>query len=160
MFKRSKKRVYYGVKFVEKPLQLLCITTTKEEALEYINKLIYLEHKDDFDSWCFYQNIPDEDKPNHWIEYFETRIPKEIKSQYVYYKMIYTDSETAALIRMFCKCAPIGCSFDMKEEVAYLNAKKSIDEKLKEAFGSIQDILDGDDDSLESEESEPEELVQ
>ena len=52
MFKKNKITLY-TVRSFDNPLKIWCITTTKEEAEEYINKKLVIENMQDFESWCF-----------------------------------------------------------------------------------------------------------
>ena len=131
MFRKNKKKfVYYGVKLKSNPLIILTVVPTKEDAQEYINKLLYLQHKDEFDTWCYYRQIDEKNKQLYWPEYFNTRITAEEKSEYMFYKIKYSFCELAGILRMFCGCKPIGCSYELKDELAYLETKTRIRDRL------------------------------
>lgn len=151
---RNKKLVYYSIKLASDPLKILSVVTSKKEAEEFINKLLYLEHIQDFDSWCFYKEIPDNEKQNHWIEYFNTRLSKEEKNKYVYYKIIYRYTDLAVILRMFCGCKPIGCSFDTKDEYSYISAKSYIKQVLDKNLNTLKEALLNDDTEGETIEKE------
>jgi len=132
--RKNKKIKYYCVRYTANPNVIITVTDTKKEAEEYINKLLYIKNKEHFDNWCFYKNIKDEQKENAWIQYFNTVVPKEDLAMYCITEMYYTKAELAAIVRMFCGCKAIGCSFDLKEEVAYIESKKKMTDMMTQQF--------------------------
>ena len=151
------KNIFYTVKRLDNPTRIYTITKTKKEAEEYINKILFIEHKQDFESWCFYQKIKPEDMPTAWVKYFNTRLSSEEKLKYRYYKVKYNDYEIAAILRLFCNCTPIGCSFDAPFEKKYLEDKMDSYKKFAE---KIVETMEQQLDESPLDESEEEELVQ
>ena len=157
MFGRNKKTAFYVVKNINQPNILLTITNTKKQCDEYINKLLLKENYNDFNSWCFYQKIAMD--PIAWVKYYNTRLSDEQKSKYMIQKIYYRDFELAAILRMFCGCKAIGCSFDIKEESAYVESKKMIQEALEKKFKEYLDQFTMDDEP-ENDSKDKEDLVQ
>ena len=156
MFGKNRKTTFYVVKNINQPNILLTITNTKKQCDEYINKLLLNENYNDFSSWCFYQKIVMD--PIAWVKYYNTRLNDEQKGKYVIQKIYYRDFELSAILRMFCGCKAIGCSFDMKEENAYVENKKAIQEALENKFKEYLDQFTKED-GIDEEEND-EEIIQ
>ena len=157
MFKK-KKITLYTVRSLDNPLKIWCITTTKEEAEEYINKRLVIENMQDFESWCFYNQIKNEDKPAAWIKYFNTRLPEEEKLKYRYYKTQYRDHEIAAILRLFTNCESLDCSFEAPFEKSYQEHKMSLYKKFAEQM--FESVINQTPENPEESKEDPENIVQ
>ena len=157
MFKK-KKITLYTVRSLDNPLKIWCITTTKAEAEEYINKRLVIENMQDFESWCFYNQIKDEDKPAAWIKYFNTRLPEEEKLKYRYYKTQYKDHEIAAILRLFTNCESLDCSFEAPFEKSYQEHKISLYKKFAEQM--FESVINQAPEDPEESKEDPENIVQ
>ena len=158
MFK-NKKLKYYCVKTADNPAVMLSVVDTKKEAEEYINTVLYIKNMEHFDSWCYFNHIPDSEKQNAWLKYYNTVLDKEQKSKYWYQEMYYTKSEVAAIVRMFCGCKPLGCSYELPEESTYLESKKVVKELMtKQLMEYMSKEMDDPDYNLDEEKKE--EIVQ
>lgn len=157
MFKK-KKITLYTVRSFDNPLKIWCITTTKAEAEEYINRRLVVENMQDFESWCFYNQIKDEDKPAAWIKYFNTRLPEEEKLKYRYYKTQYKDHEIAAILRLFTNCESLDCSFEAPFEKSYQEHKMSLYKKFAEQM--FESVINQAPEDPEESKEDPENIVQ
>ena len=156
MFRKNRKTTFYVVKNISQPSILLTITSTKKQCDEYINKLLLNENYNDFTLWCSYQKLTID--ANAWVRYYNTRLTDEQKHKYVIQKIYYRDFELCAILRMFCGCKAIGCSFDMPEENAYVENKRAIQEALENKFKEYLDQFTKED-SIDEEEND-EEIIQ
>lgn len=157
MFKKNKITLY-TVRSFDNPLKIWCITTTKAEAEEYINKKLIIENMQDFESWCFYHQIKNEDKSSAWVKYFNTRLPKEEKLKYRYYKTQYKNYEIASILRLFTNCESLDCSFEAPFEKSYQEQKMSLYKKFAEkVFESVANQAPED---FEESKKDPENIVQ
>ena len=157
MFKK-KKITLYTVRSFDNPLKIWCITTTKAEAEEYINRRLVVENMQDFESWCFYNQIKNEDKPAAWIKYFNTRLPEEEKLKYRYYKTQYRDHEIAAILRLFTNCESLDCSFEAPFEKSYQEHKMSLYKKFAEQM--FESVINQTPENPEESKEDPENIVQ
>ena len=157
MFKK-KKITLYTVRSFDNPLKIWCITTTKAEAEEYINRRLVVENMQDFESWCFYNQIKNEDKPAAWIKYFNTRLPEEEKLKYRYYKTQYKDHEIAAILRLFTNCESLDCSFEAPFEKSYQEHKMSLYKKFAEQM--FESVINQTPENPEESKEDPENIVQ
>ena len=118
MFGRKKKFVFYAVKNTDDMNQILTLTETKDQAMEFGYKYLRMKHFDHFKMWCELRNLDVTDIES-WDSYFVTVLPYEEKAKYVIIKKIYTHDEMAAFMRMFLRCAPIGCDYENDQELLY-----------------------------------------
>ena len=73
--------------------------------------------------------------------------------------MYYTKSEIAAIVRMFCGCKPLGCSYELPEEVTYLESKKAVKELMtKQLIDYMSKEMDSPD--FDVKEENKEEIIQ
>jgi len=160
MFK-NKKIWYYAVKNVKNPAILLTVTDNKKEADEYINKLLFEKHRQEFESWCYFRNILEpQEIESMWPKYFNEVLDKKEKSMYFSQKIFYRKAELGAIVRMFCGCPSIGCSFELHEEKAYFEGKKKIKNLMIQQFKDYMDQQVEDYDSTDNEDEKEEELIQ
>lgn len=150
----KKKIRCYIVKNILNPLKIYTLTTTKKEAEEYINKRLFLENQEDFDSWCFYHKVPENERDSYWPQYFNKRLSPEKKLQYTYFKAYYTLDEVCSMIRMFCGCQPIGCSYDTDYENLYISKKQTIESTLTRELNNLLKEVNGKDDSPDDPENQ------
>ena len=113
---------FFAVFKKENPDAFLTITVKKQEAIEYALKLLKLEHLSHFQAWCMLRDY-DYNSQKPWDKYFEECISEAEKSDYIISKISYNIKDLAAIIRMFGKCAPLGCSYDTPVEYEYAKAQ-------------------------------------
>lgn len=134
-FQNKKKITLFTVQKVENLDNLLTVTTSKKQAIEFAHKNLKAEHLDHYTRWCDLHN-QDADSKEAWDTYFEDCISIEEKSSYYVIPIVYDAEQVAAIIRMFTECRPIGCSFDLPLESAYfedLDAQQ-VEKILDETF--------------------------
>lgn len=108
-------------------LEVYCITTTKEEAKEYIDKLVFLKHRTHFLSWCYLNKIEylptqDEYPPKEiWDKYYNVCI-KHNPPEYIYGIASYKLEDIASILRIFSRCVPLGCEFEKPIEAIQFQA--------------------------------------
>lgn len=113
------------------PNNFLTIVSSKNDAREYAQLYIKLKHIDHFISWSEARDLNPDDL-EVWNQYFEKCISPEEKDEYRVVKIYYKKQNILAMLRMFCNCAPLGCSFDTKVEYDYVKHKASQLKKLEE----------------------------
>lgn len=91
------------------------VVQSKKQAEEYINRLLYIENKTHFESWCALRGIESNPKSQDfigsWFLYYNQCIATS-PAKYVYRKMSYSLKDLIVLLRIYNQCVPIGCSFD------------------------------------------------
>lgn len=113
------------------PNNFLTIVSSKNEAREYAQLYIKLKHLDHFIAWSEARDLNPDDI-EVWNSYFEKCIQPEEKDEYRVVKIYYEKSNLLAMLRMFCNCAPLGCSFDTNVEYEYVKHKANQLKKLEE----------------------------
>lgn len=134
----NKKVKLYGI-FINQDLsKLLTIVENKKDIDEYVMKLLKLEFFSHYNTWLQVRML--EDSEDNWQEYFNTVIPQEDKMKYTVCKLIYNRSQLSSILRMFCGCTPLGCSFNSEAEYSYFNTQVEIpDVQIKET--SSEDLV-------------------
>ena len=129
MFK--KKITFYLVIDQSQNNQILTITSTKKQAIEYGYQFLKIKHYDHYSKWCELKELNPESE-NAWFRYFVNVLTIEEKSKYAVAKRVYTLETVAAIMRMFGGCTPLGCSFDSETEYIYLKSKLATQEAAAE----------------------------
>ena len=119
-------------------LKFFTITDKKEHCEEYVNRRLFLEHKEHFISWCGLRELDYKDTKS-WELYIKStsNIPF---GKYVISKIKYKLDDIATIFRMFNGCVPIGTTYEDKMEVIQFmqNLPKEsfdkIEQNLKESF--------------------------
>ena len=88
-----------------------CITYTKDQAIEYIETALFMNHKDHYKMWCELRNL--ELGANSWNTYKKVT---GIHNPYFYKKVYFDYSTLASILRVQCDYVPLGCSFESPEE--------------------------------------------
>lgn len=145
---------YYFVAHKDDPHTYLTIVENKKQAGEFINNLIFLNHLQDFKSWCYYnQKAEDIDS---WREFLDKRVPEEDKTGYIIGSRDFNKSQIAAILRMFAGCSPKGCFYERPEEYEYfgskLLAKRKLVDKVQELTEQELKKLDEQLDNLKDNE--------
>lgn len=110
-----RKVTLYMVVLKESPTKLprfYCITSTKEDAEEYVEAITRAENLQHFLSWC---ELHDKKSETAWEEY--SRVVIGPYRKYGIIKMQYKVKDIASLFRMYNKCVPLGCSFEDSMEL-------------------------------------------
>ena len=145
----TKKLTFYIVVPTEKLLSkekkphFLTITCKKDEAFDFIIKLLKLEKLNHFQMWCELRGL-DKDSEKAWNKYFNTCVTREEKQKYAVNKITYKLNDVASIMRMFGGCLPLGCKFDTPSEYEYLKYKlesQKMAEELSQAFKKVADEL-------------------
>lgn len=137
---------------------------TYEEAVEIINKKIFLNHYKHYMLWCALKGYKEEYDEEHWKEYGSTVLfgetpTKNLEDEFVVEELYYTVDSIAAFIRMFTNSVPLFLPHEILEETInyicnnditedkldpYLKALVEVDpkakEKVKEAFEKISRV--------------------
>lgn len=147
--KPNKIAYFFTIYRKSKPDEILSITNSKEEASECAEQIVYNDYEEQYKAWCRYQDL--DVNSESWEQFLMTRIPDEELADYVIAEVGYNFNTIASIIRMFGKCKPTGCSFELPIEFAYAksleaeyNAKKEVVESLKEISAEFQ-AFDPDD---------------
>jgi hypothetical protein len=119
-------------------LKFFTITDKKEHCEEYINRRLFLEHKEHFVRWCELREL-NYQETSSWELYIKStgNIPFD---KYIISKIKYKLEDVATIFRMFNGCVPIGTTYEDKIEVIQFMQnlpQESIDrieQSLKESF--------------------------
>jgi hypothetical protein len=119
-------------------LKFFTITDKKEHCEEYVNRRLFLEHKEHFVSWCGLRELDYKDTSS-WELYIKStnNIPF---GKYVISKIKYKLDDVATIFRMFNGCVPIGTTYEDRMEVIQFMQnlpQKSLDrieQGLRESF--------------------------
>jgi len=115
----NKKIKLYGV-FLENDMsKLLTIVQNKQDINEYVNKLLKLEHSIHYSTWLQVRSL--QDSEDNWKEYFNKVLTDEDKLKFSVCKLVYKKEQLSSILRMFCGCTPIGCSFNTQAEYNYFS---------------------------------------
>ena len=128
---RKKTVSFYLVIDQNQSNQILTITSTKKEAIEYGYQFLKIKHYDHYNRWCELKGFSPSSE-QAWFRYFMNVLTIEEKSQYAVAKRKYTVDTLAAIMRMFGGCTPLGCSFDTETEYIYLKSKLATQEAAAE----------------------------
>lgn len=116
--------------------KIYTLTSSIENAYEYLNHLLQVEHFDHFKSWANLKGLDINDEAT-WTEYIANCIELDEIAQYVVSKVLYTNESVAAMLRIFAKCIPLNCSFEhpseMKKYLQDTEMKAQLLEALKKA---------------------------
>ena len=104
-----------GEEFDLSKIMFFTITETKSQSEEYVNRRLYLEHKDHFISWCGLREI-DANEKSSWENYIYSTENISF-NKYSISKITYKLSDIAMIFRMFNSCVPIGASYENQIEV-------------------------------------------
>ena len=109
-----------------------------KDAYEYLNKLIQVEHFEHFKKWAELKNL-DINTSSTWDLYSAQCIPEEEWDKFIISKISYTNKSISAMLRMFAKCVPLGCSYENNLELTkYLETLK-LQEQILKGLNSIDD---------------------
>lgn len=96
------------------------LVTSKKEAKECVDRLIFLSHRNHFFAWCNNRNIKlkHKDFPDKhlWDYYYKLVWPTE-KNPYVIKKIKYDTKDIASLFRMMNNVPILGCSYETSMEL-------------------------------------------
>lgn len=116
---RATKRVtFFAAYNKNRPEAFLTIALKKNDAFDYIKRMLTFENFNHFQRWC---EIDDHDiDDDKTIDlYFDTVITDAKKNDFAIAKISYAMSDIVAMMRMFGQCVPLGCSFETAVEEAY-----------------------------------------
>lgn len=129
IFKRKPKQItlfavtqnYIDTDVAVRPEDLVfyTLTSTRQEAEEYINKRLYIENKQHFKSWCELRELDFLDVDS-WFAYVDSGgLTDEKLIKYIITKVRYRVRDVATVFRMHNKSIPIGTSYE--EAIEYFN---------------------------------------
>ncbi len=98
------------------------IVKNKSDAREYINKVIFSEHKNHFNLWCELHNKNCNDLQTFY-DYIETRYDYE-SNPYNDFKVItlkYDIKDLCSILRILSYFKPVGASYETQNEVDAYN---------------------------------------
>ena len=87
---------------------IVSLTTTPEEAEEFISRKLMGERSEHFKSWCDLRDL--KQNAESWDKYYRKVLRDS--NPYTYYKLEVDVRSVAGICRIFYGCVPIGCSFD------------------------------------------------
>lgn len=117
----KKNLEFFIVTTNENSFKYLTITNTLNQAFEFIEKILRFENENHYKSWLTFRKL--EDTQDNWEEYFTYSIPDEEKLKYEVSLIKYSKQDLAAILRMFCGCVPLDCSFNIEAEYSYFEHK-------------------------------------
>lgn len=98
---------------------LYTVTRTRKQALEYVETAYYYNSKAHYSTWCAMRGLEEGDAS--WGRYARDVLSGK-PDLFDVRKVRYGMDDLATLIRSFCGCKPIGCSFDSELETLSLVA--------------------------------------
>lgn len=114
---------------------ICCVTVSKKEVLEFVNKRLYADNAEHYLAWCALRNL--EPSAETWKRYYHDVL--EGYNPYMYAKVKVPVQAIACLERIFYGYQAIGCSFETILDSAASAVKLSNEE--------IQEFLDKLDES-------------
>lgn len=99
---------------------LYTITRTKKQALEYVDLAYYYNSRAHYSMWCGAHDLEEGDAS--WGRYVRD-VLSEKPELFDVRRISYGMDGLAVLLRSFCGCKPIGCSFDSELETLSLIAR-------------------------------------
>lgn len=158
MWDRSKKKIhFYAVTNKNQPKQILTLTCTKMQAVDFCYRFLRVKHFDHFKMWCEMRDL-DVNSESAWSTYFNNCIDKEERCEYLIHKKVYELNNVAAILRMFGGCLPMGCKFDTENEYKYLEYKLQTQEIASKLMQS--NLKEKIDKMMQEELEKPEEPVE
>lgn len=88
-----------------------CITYTEDQAIEYIETVLFMNHKDHYKMWCELRDL--ELGADSWGAYKKIT---GVHNPYFYKKVNFNYSTLASMLRVQSDYTPLGCSFELPEE--------------------------------------------
>lgn len=98
---------------------LYTVTRTRKQALEYVGLAYFYSSKAHYAAWCATHGLQEDGAS--WRKYTRDVLSGK-PDLFDVKKMRYGIDDLATLIRSFCGCKPIGCSFDSELETLSLMA--------------------------------------
>ena len=96
--------------------EVKCVTSTLDEAVEFVDIKIYNSLKEPYEKWCLAEGLDDTLRES-WDEFIQTQVGDKLQdyfSQYTVVPFTYSASDFARFMRAFIKYKNIGCSFEGK----------------------------------------------
>ena len=140
MFNRNKKLKFFIVIHADNPGVFLTIVRTKKEAVDFAYKYLRIKNFDHFEMWCSLRDYQTNSE-QAWNEYFNKVVSIEEKQKYLVRSIQYNLSDLTAVLRMFCGCVPVGCSYETKAEYDYLNHKLETQKMAQEITDKLDSII-------------------
>ena len=121
-FKKKFKYSVYAVVDKSNPKKFLTVVVDEKQAYEFLTTFLQIMEADTFVAWCNTNNLEPKNIDN-WKKFAQTEYILDKLKTYEIKKLSYKKEELASIIRMFCQCVPIGCSYDLQAEYNYLEQK-------------------------------------
>ena len=141
----SKNRIhFYAVlKKSDSEKKIYTLTTSVNDAMEYAESMIQLDHFEHYSKWCDLRNL-DMNDLNTWNTYYDNCVNDEEKMDYAITKISYSGKYVASMLRMFANCIPLGCSYENEAELEKYKSEVNTREqmlKLQNAYNLMKDKL-------------------
>lgn len=124
-FKKKFKYTVYAVVDKNNPKKFLTVVLNEKQAYEFLTTFLQIMDADTFVAWCNTNNLNPREIDS-WKQFAQTQYILDKLKNYEIKKLSYKKEEIASIIRMFCQCVPIGCSYDLDAEYNYLQQKMEI----------------------------------
>ena len=124
----------------------LTIVATTDNALEYIDALLKIEHRDHFNSWCDLRGL--EQNEDSWHEYTKVVISDDELEQFSILELKYTTQEIARMMRIYNSYLPVGASYENNVEHEYFNNVLKNARAFKETLNKLKNSEEGKNDEL------------
>lgn len=121
IFNKNKTITLYGLTSRKITGKIFTITLDQKAAFEYKLALLRFRYEEHFEIWCNLRSL-DKNNKSVWLYYYETCVDNADKEDLVIIKIKYKLDKIAAIIRMFIRCVPLDCSFDIDVEKEYFTA--------------------------------------
>jgi len=132
IFNRRKQINVYALIHKEFKDKFLTIAKDKDSVYEYAMMFLKLTYQDHYERWCQIKQL-DKDDYETWMMYYNECIDEKEKENLQILKVKYDLDNILAILRMFGKCVPLGCSFETQAERDYFRSIL-VDEALLEEF--------------------------
>lgn len=117
----SKKFIFYLVCDTDKDETILCVCNKLKEISEFVNTKILVDHFDHYKSWCELKqlDINNMDSKREYLINYITNSPEGALTKYNYIikKIDYDKDSISAVLRILHGYIPLGCSYELPNEV-------------------------------------------
>lgn len=146
-YDKKKIHFYAVMKKSDTEKKIYTLTTSVEDAIEYAESMIQLEHFEHYSSWCKSRNLDLNDLAA-WDIYYADCVDEQEKFDYIITRVSYTGSYVASMLRMFANCIPLGCSYESDAEIEKYKSEVDTQEqmlKLQDAYNLLKNKLKAED---------------
>lgn len=123
---KSRKVLVYGVyqgAVSEKTYRQhapITITSTRDEALLSISKILYKKHRAHYEGWCEIRGLAPGFASDSWIRYLESVVNANPVSEdrFSVLELYYSTSDIAGYLRMLTRCEPLILPHELDQEIS------------------------------------------